>query len=118
MRNLKRRYRKASPPSASPILLKTTDRRRHPDNPNFPGNLAPNFTHYISTMKRWIYQDDLVTWHRIYFLWYVIAFLVAMWTVPAPEPSWGFVMNFRPVQSDCNVAHLAMREHRGDFREP
>jgi hypothetical protein len=59
-----------------------------------------------------------VTWHRIYFLWYVIAFLVAMWTVPAPEPSWGFVMNFRPVQSDCIVAHLAMREHPGDFREP
>ena len=66
-------------------------------------NLAPHFTHYISTVKRWIYQDDLVTWHRIYFLWYVIAFLVAMWTVPAPEPPWGVVINFRPVQSDCIV---------------
>jgi hypothetical protein len=103
---------------SSPILLKAADRRRHPDNPNFPGNLAPHFTHYISTMKRWIYQDDLVTWHRIYFLWYVIAFCVAMWTVPAPEPSWGLAVNFRPVQSDCIVAHLAMREHRGDFCEP
>ena len=61
-------------------------------------------------MKRWMYQDDLVTRHRIYFLWYVIAFLVAMWTVPAPEPSWGLVVHFRPIQSDCIVAHMAMRE--------
>ena len=72
----------------------------------FPRNLAPHFTHYLSeqpemnSMKKWIYQDDLVTWHRIYLLWYVIAFLVAMWTVPAPEQSWGFVMQFRAVQSD------------------
>jgi len=69
-------------------------------------------------MKRWMYQDDLVTWHRIYFLWYVIAFLVTMWTVPAPEPPWGVVMNFRPVQSDCIVAHSEARGHHGDFREP
>jgi len=69
-------------------------------------------------MKRWIYQDDLVTWHRIYFLWYVIAFCVAMWTVPSPEPSWGLAVHFRPVQSDYIVARLETREHRGDFREP
>src|SRR6476660_6554122 len=102
----------------SATSYKTTDRRRHPDNLNVPGNVAPHFTHYISTVKRWIYQDDLVTWHRIYFLWYVIAFLVAMWTVPAPEPSWGLVVHFRPVQSDCIVAHSAMRDYRGVCRQP
>jgi hypothetical protein len=69
-------------------------------------------------MKKWIYQDDLVTWHRVYLLWYVTAFLVAMWTVPAPEPAWGVVMHFRPLQSDCIVAHLETGEHRGDFRKP
>jgi hypothetical protein len=70
------------------------------------------------TMKRWIYQDDLVTWHRVYFLWYVIAFLVAMWTVPSPEPAWGVVMHFRPDRSDCSIARVETREHRGNLREP
>jgi hypothetical protein len=69
-------------------------------------------------MKRWIYQDDLVTWHRVYFLWYVIGFLVAMWTVPSPEPAWGVVMHFRPDQSDCIVARVETREHRGNLCEP
>jgi len=59
-----------------------------------------------------------VTWHRVYFLWYVIAFSVAMWTVPAPEPPWGVVMHFHPRQSDCIVAHLETHENRADFGEP